>query len=470
MSILKKLIVVVCSVVLVFSLPCVSLANFDDAVAEVNKKAEEGRVKIKQKIEESAKNINLKKENLAKIYTKEEEYKTKIDFLIKKYETAKTDEEFKLEVDSLKNELDKEQKSLGDIREILDTLTAILLREDDNDKDHNNDDLFASLVASQSIAQKKYDDILKKVDELERQLKELKVEQHDFKNFENDLKVLDEHIKQCESEIDIVKKDIEEYQKQHDELIAQSLSFEENVKNEIYRLERLDVQNKKNLDDWKIICSGDQCKDNVLDGNQIKNTCGIFAATNVINYFKCIKDNGQPVQGFGNVINKYLNNGGKKENLNNTLSFEELNEYLMSSKINTYNLSYEEPLCNLPSVDVAKQEQTNNIKEFLKAHFKSNDASPILNLNNGHWQTFAAYDYIDDRLLLVDSDQAKVEWIDLQSAVEHSITISNDKMHWQWLFFSKDKRSDSDFFGNDLERPLTQEMKEYVIHKLLYDF
>lgn len=467
---LKKLIAVVCSVVFVFSLPCVSLASFDDAVAEVNKKAEEERAKIKQKIEELAKNIDLKKEALAKTHKKEEEYKTKIECLVKKHETAKTDEEFKLEVDSLKNQLDKEQKILCDSREILDTLTTILLREDDNDEGNNNDDLAASLVASQSIAQKKYDDILKKVDELESKLKELKVEHYDFKNFENDLKVLDEKIQQCESEIDIVKKDIEEYQKKHDELIAQSLSFEENVKNEIYWLKRLDAQNKKNLGDWKIICSGDQGKDNVLDGNKIENTCGIFAATNVINYFKCIKNNGQPIQGFGDVINNYLNNGGKKENLNNILSFEELNEYLTSSKINIYNLAYEEPLSNLPSLDAIKQEQINNIKEFLKAHFKSNNNSPILNLNNGHWQTFAAYDAIDEKLLLVDSDQAKVEWVDLQSAAEHSITIADDKMHWQWLFFSKDKKSDSDFFGNDLERPLTQQMKEHVIYKLSYDF
>lgn len=470
MGILKKLIASFCSIVLIFSLPHVSLASFDDAVAEVNKKAEEGRTKIKQQIEESAKNLNLKKANLEKIYAKKEEYKTKIDCLIKKHETAKTDEEYKLEIDSLKKELNKEQINLCDSREILDSLTAALLSEDDNANDNNLDWRNDDLVASKDMAQRNYNDSLVKVDYLENQLKELKIEQDDFNNFEAKLNMLHQEKHKIESEITTIKKDIEECQKKHDELIAESLSFEENVKNEIYWLEHLDAQNKKNLDDWKTICSGDQCKDNVSDGKAVGNTCGIFAATNVINYFKCIKDSEQPIQGFKDVINNYLNNGGKKENLNNILSFEELNEYLTRSKINVYNLAYEEPLSNLPSLDVAKQEQINNIKEFLKAHFKSNNNSPVLNINGGHWQTFAAYDDIDDKLLLVDSDQAKVEWVDLQVAAERSITISDNKMHWQWLFFSKDKKSDSDFFGNDLERPLTQQMKEYVINKLFSEF
>ncbi len=452
---------------LVGSVPCVGWASFDDAVAEIQIKANEGRDKLNQRITESEKNISLKKEDLEKTDKKIKEYKSKIEDLIKKHETAKTDEEFVLASDLIKNELKKEQDNLCNSREILDNITAVLLSYDnDNDLDLHNDDLFAS----KDIAQKNYDDIAKKVDDLEKQLKELKIQQDDSKNFETDLKTLNEEKQKCESEIAIIKKEIEECQKKHDELIAESLSFEENVKNEIYWLEHLDAQNKKNLDDWKTICSGDQNKDNVLDGQPVGNTCGIFSATNVINYFNCIKNNGQPIQGFNNVINHYLNNGGKKENLNNILGFEELSEYLTSNKIDIYNLAYEERLSSLPSVDVAKQDQTNNIKEFIKAHFKSNNNSPILNLNNGHWQTFAAYDEIDEKILLVDSDSARVEWIDLNSAASTSVTISEDKMHWQWLFFSKDKQSDSDFFGNDLGNPLTQEQKTYVINKLSADF
>lgn len=463
MNILKKAITVICSITLLGSVPCVGWAGFNDAVEKVQKKANESRDELRQRITESEKNINLKKEDLEKADKKIKEVENKIECLIKKHEAAKTDEEFDLAFDSLNNELKKEQESLNNSRESLDNITAVLLSDDNA---LNKDDL----IASKDIAQKNYDDILKKVDDLEKQLKELKIEQDDFKNFEIDLKALNEEKQKCESEIAIIKKDLEECQKKHDELIAESLSFEENVKNEIYWLEHLDAQNKNNLDDWQTICSGDQNKDNILDGQPVGNTCGIFASTNVINYFNCIKDNGQPIQGFNNVINHYLNNGGKKENLNNVLSFEELNEYLTSNKINIYNLAYEERLSNLPSLDVAKQEQIGNIKEFIKAHFKSNNNSPILNLNGGHWQTFAAYDEIDDKILLVDSGPHKVEWVDLNSAASNSITVAEDKLHWQWLFFSKDKKSDSDFFGNDLGNSLTQQKKTYVINKLSADF
>lgn len=459
------MVAIFCSMNFVFSVPYIGFASFDDAVAKVNKQAEEGRAKIKQRIVEIETNINLKKENLKNIEAKIKDYETKIEYLVKKHETAKTDEEFSVAVDSVNCDLKKEQDNLNSGREVLDALTVFMLSEDKNENDDNDD-----LVASKNIAQKNYDDILKKVDELERQLKQLKIEQDDSKNFESNLKVLNEEKQQCENEMDIIKKDIEECQKKHDELLAESLSFEENIKNEIYWLEHLDAQNKKNLDNWQIICSGDQNKDNALDGQNIGNTCGIFAATNVINYFNCIKDNGQPIQGFNNVINHYLNNGGKREHLNNVLSLEELMEYLTKNKINIYNLAYEERLSSIPSLDVAKQDQINNIKEFIKAHFKSNNNSPILNLNNGHWQTFAAYDEIDDKILLVDSDSAKVEWINLQAAAENSITISDDKLHWQWLFFAKNKKSDSDFFGNDLDRSLTQQVKVYIINKLSYDF
>lgn len=466
MSILKRVMTVVCSMTLVASVPYASWASFDDAVANVHKQANEGRDKIRQRIAESEKNINLKKENLEKAYKKIKDCKNKIESLIQKHESAKTDEEFVLAADSLSNELTKEQYNLCSSREILDNITAVLLSYDnDNNLDLHNYDLFVS----KDTAQKNYDDISKKVDDLEKQLKELKIQQDDSKNFEADLKALSEEKQKCESEIAIIKKEIEECQNKHDELIAESLSFEENVKNEICWLEHLDAQNKKNLDDWNKICSGDQNKDNVLNGQKIINTCGIFAATNVINYFNCIKGCGQPIQGFHNVINHYLNNGGEKRFLNDALDSKEVGEYLTSNKINAYDLAYAEKLGSI-SPETARQEQANNIKEFIKAHFKSNNKSPILGISCGHWQTFAAYDEIDDKILLVDSAPAKVKWMDLDSVARASVKIYKGNVQWQWVFFSKDKQSYSGFFGNYVGNPLTKEKKSRVIKKLLLDF
>lgn len=453
----------ICAVAVFFSIPYVSLASFNEAVAEINKKAEEARAKLTRKITTIEEDIMLKRDSLKVVENAINDCETKIACLVKKHDMAKTDEEFGLVFNSVESDLTKANGNLNSCREILDNLTVFMLSNDQNEND-------ADLNLSASIARQNYDDASKRVDELERQLKELKLEQDDSKNFESNLNALKEEKIKCENELVVIKEEIDECQKKYDELIAESLGFEENVKNDIYMLERIDAKNKKSLEDWSKFLSGDQCKDNVLDGKLVGNTCGIFAATNVINYFNCVQGNGQPIQGFGSVINHYLNSGGKREFLNMVLSVEELIGYLRNNHINIYNLAYEDRLCNMPSLDVEKNEQVNNIKEFLKAHFKSNNNAPVLNLNNSHWQTFVAYDEIDNKILLVDSAPAKVEWVDLDVAAKNSVTVSGEKLHWQWLFFAKNKQCDSDFFGNDLGRPLTSQVKWNIVDKLANEF
>lgn len=451
---------VVCSMTLVASVPCASWASFDDAVANVKKKASEYRDKIGQRIAELEKNINLKKENLEKADKKIKDYDNKIESLIQKHESAKTDGEFVLAAHSLSNELTKEKNNLRSSREFLDDITVALL-SCDND---NNLELRNDLLASKDDAQKNYDDISKKVDDLEKQLKELKIQQEDSKNFKANLNALSEERQKCEDEIETIKKEIVECQNERDELIAKRLSFEEKVKNEIRWLENLDAQNKKNFDDWNKICAGNQYKDNELNGQEIRNTCGIFAATNVINYFNFIENNGKPIQGFHNVITHYLNNGGEKSFLNRLLSFNEFDKCLTSNKINAYDLAYAEELGSM-SPETARREQADNIKEFIKAHFRSNNKSPILSVSCGHWQTFAAYDEIDDKILVVDSAPAKVKWMDLDSVALASVTTDNDTVQWEWVFFSKDKPGEGYCFGKYYA--LTPERKSSVIKKLL---
>ena len=451
---------VVCSMTLVASVPCASWASFEDAVANVRKQASGCCNKIGQRIAELEKNINLKKENLEKADKKIKDYDNKIGSLIEKHKSAKTDWEFAFAAYSLSDELTKEKNNLRSSREFLYDITAALLNCDND----NNSELRNDLLASLDDAQKNCDDISKKVNDLEKQLKELKTQQEDSKKFKANLNALSEKRKKCKHEIKIIKKEIVECQSKRDELIAQRSSFEEDANRKIRQLQRLNDQNKKNLDDWNKILAGRQNKDNKINGNLVINTCGIFAATNVINYFNCIKGGGKPIQGAQKVIPYYLRHGGNQNCLNRFLCFNEFSKYLTSNGINAYDLLYQDAQGSKP-LETARQEQADNIKEFIKAHFGSNNKSPILNVSGGHWRAFAAYDEIDNNILVVDSLSDKAEWKDLDDIAYKSVDTSENMVRWEWVFFSKNKPSDEYVFCK--WNPLTPAMKSLVINELL---
>lgn len=462
MSKLKKFLAAICAVSLILSVPSVSLAGYDEMMEELNKKAATGRADIEKRYTEQERFFEIKKNDLRIVEGEIENWQKQIDDLIKQHEKHKTDEEYASEIDVMKETLLDEKENLETCREVLDGLT-VFLTSDQNEKDDG-------LIQSRDIAQKNYDDAFKRVDELEKQFAELNISQGKAKNFESNLKKLNEEKLKSENERDMLKKDVEKCKLRHDELLAEKLNFEEEINHAKFMINYCNDQNKKNFEKWNIILAGDQGKDNVLDGQNIGQTCGVFASTNAINYFNCIKDNKQPIQGFGNVINHFLSHGGKKEVLNNVLSAEELIEYLKNNNINTYALAYEESVDNTSKSEIEFNKQINNVEEFLLAHFQSKNPSPVLNLNNGHWQAFVAYDAINNKLLLVDSAPAKVEWVDLLVAAKNSVSILGNRLNWQWLFLARDKQSDSDFFGADLDRSLTNEMKQQIINKLSKDF
>ncbi len=504
---LTKILSVVCSASLIFSVPSVSLANLEKRMENVHKNIAKYGEKLDKQIDEIKKDVELKKEKLNLVEKEIDNLKKEIDNLLKQSEKEKVNEDIVLKINSKKSDLAKEKDHCNECRDVLDSLTAVLLSDEQNQKDQE-------LILSKSVAQENFYKSSKQVQELEKELENLEISKYECKDLKIELEKLTEKKLQSEQERNKLKEEIEQCNKTHDKIFTERAGLEERANREINLLKRMDAHNKKLYKVWTIMSSGNQNENNVLDGQKIEKTCGIFAATNIINHFECsFKRDGMPIRGFNDVIKFYLSHGGKKENLNKVLSYEELKEFLQANivtrfptcvifdvdenemntmkfidvirdrnmkvevrkkinKISTYYLGYEERTSNISDLNEEMQKQMKNVKDFLVAHFKANrlskyNVAPVLNLNNGHWQTFATYDEMDKRILLVDSSLDNPEWVDLDVIAKNIVSVQEDKLNWGLLFAgSQGFNSDSDYFGVDLENPLTDDKKERVINKL----
>ena len=516
-----------CSAALIFSVPSVTLANLEQKVAQLKGNAAIRIKKIDETIEKLEKTKTLRKTKLSSVEEKIGNLQKEIDDLLKQFEKEKVNEDIVSKINSIKSDLAKEKDNCNECRETLDSLTAALLSNEQGEGDEE-------LLLSKSIAQENFDKSSKKVQELEDELKKLEILKYDCKD--KDLKIklekLNEEKSKHEKKRNELKEGIERCEKKCNKWVNERKQVDEMLAGAIAYAEYLDQRNKEDFKVWNKILSGDQNENNVLDGQKIEKSCGIFAATNVINhYVSCYDacDGVTLIQGFNDVIKSYLSHGGKKENLNKVLGYEELKEYLSKFKfrrdvqcvdveeskeepkknedipvtdeeicrqidmlrledrfvdcgdvlrrggkfvecgiisrtlpISTYNVVYEERMCNIPKLEEEIQKQKENIKDILVAHFQEK-RSPVLNLNNGHWQTFAAYDRIDNRILLVDSSPARVEWVDLDVVLKNAISVHEDKLHWGFVFFILDISGGDDYFGIDLGNPFTEEQKARVI-------
>lgn len=496
-----------CSASLIFSVPSVSLANLEEKVANVHRNIDNERKNLSKKLEDIEKDVVLKKEKLDFTEKEIDNLQKEIDNLLKQSEKEKINEDVVLKINSKKSDLAKEKDRCSECRDILDGLTAMLLSDEQNQKDE-------ALMLSKSVAQENFDKSSKQVQELEKELENLEISKYECKDLNVELEKLIEKKIQCEQECNKLKEEIEQCNNTHDKIFTERAGLEERANREINLLKRMDAHNKQLYKVWTTMSSGNQNENNVLDGQKIEKTCGIFAATNIINHFECSsKCDGMPIRGFNDVIKFYLSHGGKKENLNKVLSYEELKEFLQANivtmfptcvifdvdekemkamkfidvirdrnmkvevrkkinKISTYYLGYEERISNISDLKEEVQKQMKNVKDFLVAHFKANQLSkynvaPVLSLNNGHWQTFVTYDEMDKRILLVDSSFDNPKWVDLDVIAKSIVSVQEDKLHWSLLFAgAQGFNSDSDYFGVDLENPLTDEKKERVINKL----
>ena len=160
-----------CSAALIFSVPYTSLATtftFEEKVSRLQKSADEKRAQMDEKINKLERKITLKKSKLEPIYEEIGNLQKEIDNLLKQSENEKVDENIVLKINSIKNDLAKEKDNFNGCREVLDSLTAMLLSNEQGEDD-------AGLLLSKSIAQENFDKSSKKIQELEDELTKYEV-------------------------------------------------------------------------------------------------------------------------------------------------------------------------------------------------------------------------------------------------------------------------------------------------------
>lgn len=343
-----------------------------------------------------------------------------------------------------KNLLEKEGQ-LNSLRDDLDKTTAEIISlegAESNELKLKKDDIESQYNAMQA-----------QINELNSKLEKLRLGQNQTSSYETKLKNLLEEQSKYD---DCIKKNndiIKNLQIQIDKLKSDKLKIENKIKNY-----------SKNLNDWNKYLSGNQFEDNMLDGERFGNACWLFSATNVLNYFSCIIENKAPIKGFQNVVNLYFQKCGKRELIGDV---EYIIEYLSKFRISTYSLSFQNAVKNPSNIPAEKKEQTDNIKEFIVEYFKKSKCpAPILNLNIEHWLTFAAYNEIEDTLLVVDSATGTAEWKSTDSVINSAANVYDNQIIWQLLFSSKNSISDSICFSEDWGMPLTNEAKKDILDKI----
>ena len=523
---LARVISVVCSLGLIFSVPSVSSATLEDHIARVQKLFDKNTAPLYKRIEEIEKDIESKTLSLSSIDKEIGNLQDEIDDLLKQSEKETVNEDIVSKINSKKNDLEKEKKNCNECKEVLDDLT-VALSTSGNDED---------LLYNKSIAQENFDKSSKRVQELESELEKLEASKFDCKDLKSKLEKLKEEKLQHEKERDKLKEEIKKCEQERIALVRKIGQCKYVREREINEYKLLDSRYKELFEKWKTLSSGDQNENNVLDGQKIEKTCGIFAATNVINYYvsyfgSC--DGLSITRGFNNVIQTYLSHGGKKENLNKTLGYEELKEYLNNFKfpgqlqyltdeegtdeeivkrtdsktpyesrflrsyenpqgrrsiivpkilpIYTYHLVYEERVCNIPDLKEEKRQQKLNVCDILISHFNTKrvtegkllygrSGGPVLNLNRGHWQTFVAFNWLEGKMLLVDSSPARVEWVAMKDVLRNAVSVNEGRLHWNLVFFPSTYPCEDDYFGTDFGRPFTAAEKEKILERVKYCF
>ncbi len=256
-----------------------------------------------------------------------------------------------------------------------------------------------------------------------------------------------------------------------EKLVTETTNMMDNFKE---KYKQQEVEREKNLETmWNEIVAGNQNVGNVVKVKvkdaetgeykdnrvPVSETCGIFHATNGLNFYKYLEGESDYIQGFENVKNHYLAHGGKEEYIpqlkgkrrGRALDAQEVKEYLNNNGINTYSLqnynSYatefwkkkqeiekekseklntlneeykqkefekkkqeiekekSEKLNTLneeykQSIDEErekiKQEQQEFVKDILRTHFRFDDKSPVFTPGQGHWRTLAGYRNTDN--------------------------------------------------------------------------
>jgi len=349
------------------------------------------------------------------------------------------------ELAECKENLLKKTEQINSLRDDLDKTTAEIISLEGAESNE--------LKLKKDTIESQYNAMLEQINELTSKLEKLCLRQNQTNSYETKLKNLLEEQSKYD---DCIKKNndiIKNLQIQIDKLKSDKLKIENKIKNY-----------SKNLSDWNKYSAGNQFEDNMLDGERSATACWLFSATNVLNHFNCIIENKAPIKGFQNVVNLYFQKCGKRQLIGDV---EYIIEYLSKFGISTYSLSFQNAVKNPNNVAAEKKEQTDNIKEFIVEYFKKSKCpAPILNLNIEHWLTFAAYNEIEDTLLVVDSAKGTAEWNPADTVINSAANVYDNRIVWQLLFSSKNNISDSTCFSEDWGMPLTNEAKNDILDKI----
>ncbi len=212
------------------------------------------------------------------------------------------------------------------------------------------------------------------------------------------------------------------------------------------------IANNKNmtLEQFESLLAGDQHENNkrIVNGQcvEVGNTCGVHVITTLKNIYDYIggKKSGF-VQGFNNVIDNFLANGGQDNRIfqptgpgkvGEPLNADDFKGFLQKNKLGMKCINFFEQVDTTKEAagtqkteyDVVREHKIKwkeRIKEFLKSYMKGKNFAPIATVGGGHWQLLAQYDEKNDRVLRLDSAPKKAEWVSLDTVSENFVQYEN---------------------------------------------
>lgn len=277
------------------------------------------------------------------------------------------------------------------------------------------------------------------------------------------------------AKLGVVLKDIEEFKKDFEakkKLEAMQKLLERKANQAKYELRKKDKRElldaikeaaKEKEKEKAAINITDEKFEELLAGNQhvgnerkfggkkwtIHNTCGIHMLTTLKNIYDYVDGKREGfVQGFKNVIENYLANGGDKKLLYTPIDNDNVGQMLMSgdfrgflqnNKIGMHRVNFFHmiELKNQNEIDNYKNKLKEKIKSFLVNYMEGKNFAPIATVAGGHWQLLAKYDKQTNQILRLDSAPAEAKWVDIDTIAMNFIHVDNGIVEFEMPIFTK---------------------------------
>ena len=390
-----------------------------DVATKMIKEADKVINEVNEHINKNKAEQNQEQEKLGKqkqqLITDIEDYQKTIDEFEKNKEQIKKQQE---------NEIKKLNNEIEDEEQLLNFLNGLKERGEDQEK--NIKEKERSINANKEKIKKISTDGKKEINNLNKWIEESKTEKEKLEKKLNNLLDREEH-----ENIKVEKLDKEKFQNKNDnEDIIKEIPFEN-------------------------LLAGDQHVDNKMivekQEIEVKNTCGIHMITTLKNIYDFVGGNKtQPVRGFKNVIDNYLDQGGSAKFLfepleegkvGQALASDDFRGFLKNNGIGMNRLDFSESIYLIgdkkedeKTVSNCKGKWKKNIAEFLKSYMRGKNFAPVGTVGGGHWQLLAKLNDKGDKILRLDSAPAKAEWVDLDTVAENFIRYN--KLGDESVFFN----------------------------------